>query len=153
MGRSMMSAILLADALESKRAGAEEELEQSLQRAFKHKITVAVSRATLAEVEEVLLRSELRLKYPLLMDERVTELLDRLFYRGIYLRQVRQYFTYPRDPKDEPQLNLAIEVKADYLISRDNDLLDLMDWHKEEGRELQKRFSFLKIVPRKSSCE
>ena len=51
-----------------------------------------------------------------------------------------------RDPKDEPQLNLAIEVQADYLISRDNDLLDLMNWYQEAGREFQRRFRFLKIV-------
>lgn len=37
-------------------------------------------------------------------------------------------------------------MKADYLVSRDNDLLDLMKWEKEEGREFQKRFRFLKIV-------
>jgi predicted nucleic acid-binding protein len=43
-------------------------------------------------------------------------------------------------------LNLAIEVEADYLVSRDNDLLDLMNWELEEGRAFQQRFHFLKIV-------
>ncbi|MBS1787431.1 MAG: hypothetical protein JST85_06915 [Acidobacteria bacterium] len=43
-------------------------------------------------------------------------------------------------------LNLAIEVEADYLISRDPDLLDLMKWEKEEGRAFQQRFRFLKII-------
>lgn len=109
-------------------------------------ITVAISRATLAEIEEVLSRSHLRLKYPVLTDQRVTALLDRLLYRGLYLRQVKQHFTYPRDPKDEPQLNLAIEAQADYLVSRDNDLLDLMNWNQEAGREFQRRFRLLKIV-------
>lgn len=69
-----------------------------------------------------------------------------MLYRGIYLRQVGQHFSYSRDPDDEPYLNLAIEVKADYLVSRDNDLLDLMDWNKEAGREFQKQFRLLKIV-------
>ncbi len=32
----------------------------------------------------------------------------------------------PRDPKDEPYLDLAIAAKAHYLVSRDLDLLDLM---------------------------
>ena len=59
-------------------------------------------------------------------------------------------FSLPRDPKDEPYINLAIEMKADYLVSRDHDLLDLMKWDKEEGREFQKRFRFLKIVTRES---
>jgi putative PIN family toxin of toxin-antitoxin system len=110
------------------------------------RLSIAISRATLAEIEDVLARPHLCLKYPQLLDGRVEALLDRLLYRGIYLRRVKQHFTYPRDPKDEPQLNLAIEVQADYLVSRDNDLLDLMNWNQEAGREFQRCFRFLKIV-------
>ena len=35
-------------------------------------------------------------------------------------------FTLIRDPDDEPYLNLAIAVSAEYLVTRDNDMLDLM---------------------------
>ncbi len=59
---------------------------------------------------------------------------------------MRNWFEYPRDPDDEPYLNLAIEVESDYLISRDADLQDLMKWEQEAGREFQRRFRFLKIV-------
>lgn len=76
------------------------------------KIHLAVSRATLAEVAEVLRRSHLRAKYALLTDERIEELLERLRYKGIYVRKVRQHFSYPRDPDDEPYLNLAIAAAA-----------------------------------------
>jgi len=110
------------------------------------KIHIAVSRATLAEVADVLTRSHLRVKYSSLTDERVAQLLGRLRYKGIYVRKAPHRFFYSRDPNDEPYLNLAIEVEADYLISRDNDLLDLMKWEQEEGREFQQRFRFLKIV-------
>ncbi|HMY74803.1 MAG TPA: hypothetical protein PLQ88_23490 [Blastocatellia bacterium] len=41
---------------------------------------------------------------------------------------------------------MAIEVRADFIVSRDNDLLDLMNWHQEAGREFQKRFRSLRIV-------
>ena len=34
---------------------------------------------------------------------------------------------FPRDPKDEPYINLALAANADYLVTRDNDLLDLMN--------------------------
>jgi predicted nucleic acid-binding protein len=32
---------------------------------------------------------------------------------------------YPRDPDDEPFINLALVSEARYLVSRDKDLLDL----------------------------
>ena len=109
-------------------------------------IDVVVSRATLREAREVLSRSKLRTRYPQLTEEKVERLITFLRYRGIYVRNVPQWFEYPRDPKDEPFLNLAIEVEADYLISRDPDLLDLMKWKQEEGRAFLRRFRFLKIV-------
>ena len=109
-------------------------------------INLAVSRATLAEIAEVLTRPHLREKYPLLTDQRIADMLERLRYKGIYFRTVKPHFTYPRDPDDEPYLNLAIEVEADYLVSRDSDLLDLMKWEQIEGRAFQQRFRFLKIV-------
>lgn len=110
------------------------------------KISVAISRATLKEIQDVLSRPEIRQRFQHITDEKVAWLVALLLDEGVYLRTVPQHFTYPRDPKDEPQLNLAIEVKADYIISRDHDLLDLMDWGQDAGREFQRRFRFLKIV-------
>ncbi len=110
------------------------------------KISVAVSRATLAEAQDVLSRPYLRQRYDHITEEVVANLIQVLSRKGHLEKKVRKRFSYPRDPKDEPFLNLAIEVKADYLISRDNDLLDLMDWNKPDGREFQRRFRFLKIV-------
>ena len=43
---------------------------------------------------------------------------------------VPHVFAYPRDPDDEPYVDLAIATHASFLVSRDNDLLDLM---KDEG--------------------
>lgn len=109
-------------------------------------ISIAVSRATLKELQSVLSRPQIRQRFAHLTDEKIAWLVEFLLDEGLYLRTVPKHFAYPRDPKDEPFLNLAIEVEADYLISRDNDLLDLMDWHNEDGREFQKRFRFLKVV-------
>jgi putative PIN family toxin of toxin-antitoxin system len=110
-------------------------------------IDIVVSRQTLQEAQDVLTRSHLRTRYAQqLTDERVNGLLNFLMYRGTYLRNVKRWFEYARDPGDEPFLNLAIEVEADFLVSRDPDVLDLMKWETEVGREFQKRFRFLKIV-------
>lgn len=109
-------------------------------------ISVAVSRATLKEVKDVLSRPALRDRFQQITDEKVVFLTDKLLYEGVYLRNVPHHFTYPRAPKDEPYINLAIEVAADYLVSRDNDLLDLINWNQEAGQEFQKRFRELRIV-------
>lgn len=110
------------------------------------KITLYVSNLILAETRYVLNRTELRARLRKLTDVAVEALFERLGQHATLIKQVPTRFVYPRDPKDEPYINLAIEMTADYLVSRDNDLLDLMRWEKEEGREFQKRFRFLKIV-------
>lgn len=61
-------------------------------------------------------------------------------------RKVPKRFVYPRDPDDEPYLNLAIEAGAQFLVTRDRDLLDLMRANTEEGRDFQRRFRELKIL-------
>jgi len=35
-------------------------------------------------------------------------------------------YSLPRDPDDEPYLNLALAANADYLVTWDKDMLDLM---------------------------
>lgn len=108
--------------------------------------SIAVSHEILSEIREVLSRSGLRERYPVLTDERADRLIDTLLYRGKLFREIRRHYEYPRDPHDEAYLYLAIEAGADFLVTRDNDLLDLMRWDTEDGREFQKRFRRLKIV-------
>ena len=47
--------------------------------------------------------------------------------------EVPATYSLPRDPNDEPYLNLAIAANADYLATWDNDMLDLME---DEGFRL-----------------
>ncbi len=110
------------------------------------KITLYVSKMILAEVRHVLNRPEVRIALRNLTDVAVEALFERLDQHATLIRQVPKRFTYPRDPKDEPYINLAVEMNAHYLVSRDNDLLDLMKWENETGRDFQKRFRFLQIV-------
>ena len=110
------------------------------------RITLYVSKVILAEARYVLNRPDVRASLHKLSDVAIEALFERLDQHATLIRQVPRRFVYPRDPKDEPYINLAIETKADYLVSRDDDLLDLMRWEKEEGRAFQKRFRFLKIL-------
>ncbi|NOT59348.1 MAG: putative toxin-antitoxin system toxin component, PIN family [Acidobacteria bacterium] len=112
-----------------------------------HLVQLFISRAILKEVEDVLSRDYIRAHFQTLTDESVAMFLERLRYAAEFVRMVPRHFNYERrDVKDEPYINLAVEVEADYLISRDRDLLDLMSWRQEAGREFQKRFRAMRIV-------
>lgn len=108
--------------------------------------SLAISPEILAELHDVLSRSNLRQTFPLLTEERTGRLIDLLLLRCKVVRNVPKRFELPRDPDDEPYLNLAIEVEARFLVTRDRDLLDLMRWDTEEGRNFQSRFQQLRIV-------
>ena len=60
--------------------------------------------------------------------------------KAVFLADVPAIFSYPRDPKDEPYLNLALASGAGYLITWDKDLLDLMNETSLEGKALRQRF-------------
>jgi putative PIN family toxin of toxin-antitoxin system len=108
-------------------------------------ITLFVSRDVLNEVQDVLARPNLRRKNPLLTDEAVQELLDRLARTALLIEPVPAHFTYARDPKDEPYLNLAIAAGARYLVSWDHDLLDLMA-DSPEALDFRRRFPGLTVI-------
>lgn len=110
------------------------------------KITLYVSKLILSEARYVLTRPDVRVSLRTITDIAVEALFERLTQSATLIRQVPKRFVYERDPKDEPYINLAVATKADYLVTRDNDLLDLIKWDTEEGREFQRRFRFLKIV-------
>lgn len=110
-------------------------------------VELFISRKIIAEIQDVLSRDKIRERFKTITDERVREFLQRVQKTAKRIHPVPLHFDYhERDAKDEPYLNLAIEVSADYLVSRDNDLLDLMSWKREAGREFQKRYRLLKIV-------
>jgi predicted nucleic acid-binding protein len=59
---------------------------------------------------------------------------------------VPRVFQFDRDPKDEPYINLAIAAQANYLVSRDNDILDLVDASTPDGQRLRHKAPELQIV-------
>lgn len=79
-------------------------------------------------------------------DEIVEAFLLRLRRSSQIIRKVPNRFSYSRDPDDEPYINLAIEVEADYIVSRDKDLLDLMTAYTAEAKEFRQRFRPLKVI-------
>src|ERR1700733_5161188 len=109
-------------------------------------VTLFLSIAVLEEIRDVLLRPKTRAKFPTLTSEAVEAFLQDLVDKATLQKSVPNKFTGMPDPKDEPYINLALAAGASYIVSRDRDLLDLMRWDTEDGRDFQKRFRSLKIV-------
>lgn len=109
-------------------------------------VQIYVSREVLAEAEDVLNRPEIRAHFPDLSDEIVGAFLKRLEKLSVIVRPVPKKFRYPRDEDDEPYINLAVAAGADFIVSRDKDLLDLMTGHADECKEFRQRFRPLKVI-------
>ncbi len=109
-------------------------------------IQLFVSREVLAEVEDVLNRPEIRAHFPDLSDEIVGAFLKRLQKLAVLVRLVPKEFSYLRDEDDEPYINLAVAAGANFIISRDRDLLDLMTGYTSECKEFRQRFRSLKVI-------
>ena len=109
-------------------------------------VELYLSLETLAEIEDVLTRPKFRNRFPSLTDEMIEAFLKDVKDKAVILKNVPSIFSYSRDPKDEKYVNLAVEAEADYIVSRDNDLLALMTDYTEECKDFRRRFRGLKIV-------
>src|SRR4051812_23153443 len=89
-------------------------------------LALFVSLEILEEIDEVLGREKLRRKLPTLTPERAGSFVEAVKQRASIVTEVAESFTLERDPKDEPYLNLALSANADYLVTWDRDMLDLM---------------------------
>jgi putative PIN family toxin of toxin-antitoxin system len=81
----------------------------------------------IVEVRDDMSRPKLTRRFPAMTAATVDPFLTDLARGATFWDQVPHAFSLPRDPKDEPYLNLAIASRSRYLVSRDKDLLDLMD--------------------------
>jgi len=73
-------------------------------------------------------------------------LIELILERAEFVENVLPHFSYSRDSNDDPYLNLAIETEAVFLVSRDNDLLDLMTDFIDEAKDFRRRYRWVKIL-------
>jgi len=90
--------------------------------------------------------TKIRRKLPRITNVRVRALLQRLTAKAIIIKNIPEEFKYQRDPKDEMYINLAIVANAEYLVSRDQDLLDLVTTSTDVARQFRSRYPFLRIM-------
>jgi putative PIN family toxin of toxin-antitoxin system len=109
-------------------------------------VELFISEDVLAEISEVLSRPRTRKLAPALTIEVIEAFIADIRLKSIYLRNVPEEYHFKRDPKDERYINLAIVAGAKFIVSRDNDLLDLMKANSETAREFQRRFPLLKVI-------
>jgi uncharacterized protein len=105
--------------------------------AVEHQILVMLSDDAISEAREVLGRHFVQVKRPDIAQDEIDELLGSLIYVAEILHDVPAVVSFPRDPKDEPYLDLCIAGKADYLLTRDRDLLDLTSDHSIEAKQFR----------------
>jgi putative PIN family toxin of toxin-antitoxin system len=111
-------------------------------------VQLCVCAELLAEVKDVLARPSLQRRYKTLAPENVAKFLAEVEAKAVLIPDVPPVFTYPRDHGDELYVSLAVAAGAGYLVSRDKDLLDLMDQTTVAGKDFGQRFPGLRPGPR-----
>ena len=109
-------------------------------------VQLIVSKDVLMEIEDVLNRPEVRTYFPELSDETVGAFVKRLLNLSDFVSSVPRTFRYSRDEDDETYISLAIVAAADFIVSRDRDLLDLMTGYTDECKEFRQRFRTLRVL-------
>ncbi len=89
------------------------------------RIEVFMSNRLRAEYETTLSHPELRARFPHVSPPYVSRFLDRFDRKAHRVANPPSYVEFPRDRNDEPVLNLAVHVEADFIVSNDPDLKNL----------------------------
>ncbi len=111
-----------------------------------NKILLFVSKATIDEVRDVILRPNILARLPDAASEQIEAFIEDILSVSVFTKKVSQIFKYKRDPKDEMIIDLAVACDADYIVSRDKDLLDLMKSFDDESKEFRQKFRLLKVI-------
>ncbi|HSZ54141.1 MAG TPA: putative toxin-antitoxin system toxin component, PIN family [Tepidisphaeraceae bacterium] len=119
---------------------------QALALLQQNRIEVYVSGAVLKELRKVFQYPSVRAKFPDLDDQRIETFIKKLTFRAKLLREVRHVFDYPRATQDEPYIDLAAAAKANYLVSRDRDLLSLATDRTLIGKQFRQRYPHLRVL-------
>jgi putative PIN family toxin of toxin-antitoxin system len=105
------------------------------------RVQIYLAPQTIDEIKDVISRPALVKKYPVLTTDRARIVLRSLATKAIFFAQVPDIFKLDRDPDDEILVNLAVAAGVSYLVTRDQDLLDLMD-----NEEFRDKFPNLNII-------
>ncbi len=114
--------------------------------AARGEVLLFCSDASIDEFRDVSARPKLRAKFNI-TDDQVERIVDAIREAAVFVADIPAVYAHPSDPDDSHYVNLAVACSARLLVSRDNDLLRLMDAHHPEGRDFRARFPSLDIIP------
>lgn len=116
-----------------------------VQLAFDGKVNPFVSSSVLEELRDVASRPKVIAKLRIVAD-RAQEFFESVEIAATVLADFPEVFTYRRDPDDAHYVNLAVAADAKLIVSRDTDLLDLMNSTEPEAAAFRERFPLLRIL-------
>jgi putative PIN family toxin of toxin-antitoxin system len=115
-----------------------------VRRALAKEVVLFLSEAVLAEIREAPTKpTPARLGVTV---ERTETLIENLLKVAVMTQVIPEQFTYSRDPDDAHYVNLALATESRLIVSRDKDLLSLMDQTRVEGRDFHARFPALRLL-------
>ena len=114
---------------------------QILRACQRRQVIPFLSRPILSEYRAILKRPAILEKYPELKNPRIGDAIERLLYVSEFHRRIDVQFSFPRDPKDSPFLELAIAASATHLITTDKDMLSLVGEHDDASKRFRQRTS------------
>jgi putative PIN family toxin of toxin-antitoxin system len=89
------------------------------------RLDLCTSEELLAEIRDVLMRPALARKFPALTSLRVAQFLDAVNALATSFPDVPRVFKWSQHPDDDHLFNLAIHVKAKYLVTWEKRILSL----------------------------
>lgn len=109
-------------------------------------LILCIDHTCLDEVRQVFARPAVRAKFPQLDPGWPDVFVEHIRSFCEFHEQVSEKFHYSRDPKDEKYLNLCHAAKAEFLVTRDRDLLDLMHSQDSDAAEFRAHCPDLRVV-------
>ena len=102
--------------------------------------------ATINEIRDVIVRPGILLRLPDATYDQIEAYISEILYISQTISVTSGRFSFHRDPKDQIIIDLALEAEADFIVTNDRDLLDLMTGIDVESKQFRQRFRHLKIV-------
>lgn len=127
MIRAVLDTNILVSALITKKDSAPLQLYKAF---IAQKFLLITSPSILAEIEDVINREKLIKYHKLNQNQRQTVVEQLLTLCYVTLESITQdKVIIEKDPKDDKFLHAAIEAHADYIVSGDHHLLDLIEYN------------------------